>query len=603
MGAATWPGAGPLSIGAGPEPGRPAWGYSAEVSALAAIAAWTLLAAPARAWDFAPLDPVALDAAPTLLAPIPLGPKLGIVLSDGAAVWLLNPTTGDVLDRVLVGSLEDGGLGRVLALDTTTPSGASAASVLLCGPGGLWSTGPTASGLLDPSPIDAEPCAAVLADGDTLAAAQATLTLYPWDGEAWGAPVASALPVPAEPLLALAWPSLGLGGRGSDTLALLDLDTAAESTRLLPGGPGGLAALEDGIAVSLPETDEVLVPDGTRWPVLPLPGPMQAGDFDGDGALELLLHRPATGALSVLDPRTGAEQALELGEVGLIAVGDPNGDGCTDLLFTDSAGLTLTLALGCFTLQTLDQDGDGQTPADGDCDDADDSVYAGAEELCDGLDNSCEGQVDEVPDAVALAFVGDPARATEGDLVSFTATPTTCDTAAMVSWTWEGPAECEATRSGLDCLLLDDGPLGVAATLGGSAGELATSRLTVEVANFAPLWLDWPPDGLRLDAGEELARALEVLDVDADTVSVTLVSGPEGMVLTDGVLSFWSLRPGEYGYTLRATDEDGGVSDLDLGVVVERSSGGGMSCLGLGALLFGGLAGWLVARGAGLLRM
>jgi len=46
-----------------------------------------------------------------------------------------------------------------------------------------------------------------------------------------------------------------------------------------------------------------------------------------------------------------------------------------------------------------DLDGDGWNPCDGDCDDTDPTVYPTAEEACDGADNDCDGLVDESPDA------------------------------------------------------------------------------------------------------------------------------------------------------------------------------------------------------------
>lgn len=44
---------------------------------------------------------------------------------------------------------------------------------------------------------------------------------------------------------------------------------------------------------------------------------------------------------------------------------------------------------------TYDDDGDGVTEADGDCDDADAMIYYGATETCDYIDTDCDGTVDE----------------------------------------------------------------------------------------------------------------------------------------------------------------------------------------------------------------
>ena len=42
----------------------------------------------------------------------------------------------------------------------------------------------------------------------------------------------------------------------------------------------------------------------------------------------------------------------------------------------------------------VDDDGDG-SPYGQDCDDTNEAVYPGADEICDGLDNDCDGGIDE----------------------------------------------------------------------------------------------------------------------------------------------------------------------------------------------------------------
>jgi len=74
----------------------------------------------------------------------------------------------------------------------------------------------------------------------------------------------------------------------------------------------------------------------------------------------------------------------------------------------------LTISVVC-----LDEDSDGVTTCDGDCDDSDPDVAPGLDETCNGVDDDCDGTVDDSPidgdtwytDADADGF-GDPAAST-----------------------------------------------------------------------------------------------------------------------------------------------------------------------------------------------
>lgn len=50
----------------------------------------------------------------------------------------------------------------------------------------------------------------------------------------------------------------------------------------------------------------------------------------------------------------------------------------------------------CEPIQDYDNDGDGFTVEDGDCDDSNPDVYPDATEICDDVDNDCDGDIDEV---------------------------------------------------------------------------------------------------------------------------------------------------------------------------------------------------------------
>ena len=57
----------------------------------------------------------------------------------------------------------------------------------------------------------------------------------------------------------------------------------------------------------------------------------------------------------------------------------------------EEAATTYIETRGVGSLSTTDADGDGVSPAQGDCNDRDAAVYPGATEVCDGKDNDCDG--------------------------------------------------------------------------------------------------------------------------------------------------------------------------------------------------------------------
>ena len=168
------------------------------------------------------------------------------------------------------------------------------------------------------------------------------------------------------------------------------------------------------------------------------PGAITAGERDGGKGRSPnpSARRSRAGALNELVRETGArsrrDQPLrpdqhrghaspsaphQLQACAWSGVGSPKGDIVRTL--PEHGRL---LVLGCFlsvspSCFAIDGDGDGVTPADGDCDDSDPYVYADAPGRCDGVDNDCDGVTDTYCGRLSVGWDHACAIAPSGEVV------------------------------------------------------------------------------------------------------------------------------------------------------------------------------------------
>ena len=76
----------------------------------------------------------------------------------------------------------------------------------------------------------------------------------------------------------------------------------------------------------------------------------------------------------------------------------------------------------------VDDDGDGWTPCDGDCDETDAAIHPGATEVCDdGIDSNCDGAVDENADADGDGYSNCTGDCDDGEADAYPGNTEVCD--------------------------------------------------------------------------------------------------------------------------------------------------------------------------------
>jgi hypothetical protein len=147
-----------------------------------------------------------------------------------------------------------------------------------------------------------------------------------------------------------------------------------------------------------------------------------------------------------------------------------------------------------------DDDGDGSTECDGDCDDAQPAIHPGASEVCDGRDNDCDAATDEDGDGDGASVCVDcndlnpGAHATPGevqslvflDATSMQWSPPAAPGASTIAYDTLRAAGAGNFTGGASCVESDDG-----ADTGASDGTVPSSRgiyfYLVRAENACPL--------------------------------------------------------------------------------------------------------------------
>ena len=189
----------------------------------------------------------------------------------------------------------------------------------------------------------------------------------------------------------------------------------------------------------------------------------------GGGEVEILSVTLVDGDPQIFDVRRPAITVLGAGEsveIGIVFSPDREKTEAGRVQIRTSLDAVFVRLDGEGAASTLDNDGDGQSSSEGDCNDDDPDVYDGATEVCDGKDNNCDGTTpaneadadsdgyrlcdDDCDDSVGTIYPGAPEICDQADSDCDGATPDNLDSDGDGATLCDGDCDDSAASVGPD---------------------------------------------------------------------------------------------------------------------------------------------------------
>ncbi len=207
------------------------------------------------------------------------------------------------------------------------------------------------------------------------------------------------------------------------------------------------------------------------------------------------------------------------------------------------------------TIVDDDDDGDGFTDYQGDCDDTDSAINPGAKEACDGVDNNCDGQIDE-PEILFTFPVDGSTVNSSNTMVTGTINTCTQEVGIIVNGVL---AEISGSEFAANDIFLEIGANTLIAVATDEDGNTATDTITVYTGLYQG----------QVNLSANITNGISSLDVkfSIDTQISNQISTYEMDFEGDGIqdqtiadpdnVSFTYEQEGLYYPTITVTDDQG----------------------------------------------